>query len=327
MSLARFNMVDPDGDATAVAERYRAFLEMTSYMDENGFFGVSLEEHHGVENNWSPTPLLNAGMVLARTKNISVSVSALLLPLHNPISVAENITTISFIAPGRLITILGQGYRPEEYHIMQKDWGGRGKLMDECVDTLMKALSGEPFEYKGETIQIRPKPESPPTVFLGGSTRPAARRAARVGMPLMTSGNVPDIEAYYYEQCKENGTEGFCMMPPEDTVMLFVDENPDKAWDELGEHFLHEAKLYKSWQLPTIRSQVSSTALTVEELREEGIYVIATPEQCLEKAAKKAEEGAQTNFSLHPMCGGIPIERAWDCLKLFTEQVLKKLEA
>lgn len=56
MSLARFNMIDPHGDASQVADRYRAMLEMASYLDQNGFYGLTFEEHHGVENGWSLPP-------------------------------------------------------------------------------------------------------------------------------------------------------------------------------------------------------------------------------------------------------------------------------
>ncbi len=322
MAMARFNMIDPAGSPEQVAERYRAFLDMAAYMDENGFFAVSLEEHHGVENGWSPTPLMNAGMVLSRTKNITVSISALLLPLHNPIRVAEDIAVLDLISGGRLAVILAIGYRPEEYHLLDKDWDGRGKLMDESLEILLKAFSGEPFDYKGQQVQITPKPltQPHPTILIGGSSRPAARRAARFGLPMMTSANVPDIEAYYMEQCEANGTQGFCMMPSEETTMLFVDSDPDKAWDELGDYFLNESKLYHSWQTPNIRSQVHSHAGTSLELREEGIYAIKTPAECLEMAKNES-----FTFTLHPLCGGLPVERGWGCVNLFVDEVLKKL--
>ena len=316
-------MIDSKGTPEQVSDRYKAFLEMASFMDENDFFSISLEEHHGVENGWSPTPLMNAGMALARTKNITVSISALLLPLHNPIRVAEDIAILDLISGGRIAVILAMGYRPEEYHLMDKDWAGRGKVMDENLDVLMKAFSGEPFEYKGQTVQITPKPltQPHPTILIGGSSKPAARRAARFGLPMMTSAHVPDIEAYYAEQCEANGTQGFCMMPAEDITMLFVDPDPDKAWAELGEYFLNETKTYHSWQTPDIKSQVHSHANTPEELREEGIYAIRTPEECREIA--KNNESA--TFSLHPLCGGLPIDRGWDCMNLFVEEVLKKI--
>ena len=91
MSLVRFNLIDPSLDAASISARYKAMLEMAAFADTNGFFMATFEEHHGAENAWSPTPLLNAGAVLSRTTNLAASVSALLLPLHDPIRVAEDI--------------------------------------------------------------------------------------------------------------------------------------------------------------------------------------------------------------------------------------------
>ena len=94
MSLVRFNLIDPSLDAASISARYKAMLEMAAFADTNGFFMATFEEHHGAENAWSPTPLLNAGAVLSRTTNLAASVSALLLPLHDPIRVAEDIAVI-----------------------------------------------------------------------------------------------------------------------------------------------------------------------------------------------------------------------------------------
>ena len=324
MSMSRFNMIDPQGSAAQVSDRYRTMLEMASYMDENGYAGISLEEHHGVQDGWSPTPLMNAGMILSRTQNLSVTISALLLPLHDPVRVAEDIAVLDLISKGRISVILGIGYRPEEYHLHQKDFKNRGKLMDECVDTLLKAWTGEPFEYKGQEVQVSPKPltQPHPMVMLGGTSKIAARRAARFGLPMFTAANLPELESYYNEQCKEQGTKGFCMMPSADTEMLFVHNDPDAAWKEFGQYFLNEAAEYSSWQTSDIKSQVHSSAKSPEELREEGIYVIRTPEQCLEKAAAA---GNAAIFNLHPLCGGMPLEAGWESLKLFTDEVIKKL--
>jgi len=65
---------------------------------------------------------------------------ALLLPLHDPLRVAEDIAVLDLASGGRLSpVILGLGYRPEEYAMFAKDWSNRGKLFDECVDALLKA--------------------------------------------------------------------------------------------------------------------------------------------------------------------------------------------
>ena len=64
--------------------------------------------------------------------------------------------------------------------------------------------------------------------MIGGTSKIAARRAAKFGLPLPIA-NMPELEAYCYEQCELNGTQGFCAMPGGDTDD-FVAEDPDKAW-------------------------------------------------------------------------------------------------
>ena len=115
--------------------------------------------------------------------------------------------------------------------------------------------------------------------MIGGTSKIAARRAAKFGLPLSPAAHMPELEAYYYEQCELNGTQGFCAMPGEETHMTFVAEDPDKAWAELGQYFLNEASVYSKWQTSDISSAVHSHATTPEELREEGIYQILTPQE------------------------------------------------
>ncbi|MCU0274311.1 MAG: LLM class flavin-dependent oxidoreductase, partial [Acidimicrobiales bacterium] len=205
MSAARFNCIQPGLEPSEMGKRYQAFVEMVGYAEDNGFSMITLEEHHGADNGWSPSPLVMAGLIFGKTKQIGVSISALLLPLHDPLRVAEDIAVLDNASGGRLTTILGLGYRPSEYAAHRKDWAGRGKLMDECVDTLLKAWTGEPFEYHGTTVRVTPRPftQPHPVVLLGGTSRIAARRAARFGLPMFAAANMPELEAYYYEQCAE----------------------------------------------------------------------------------------------------------------------------
>lgn len=323
MSMARFNCVQPGVEPNEMAARYQAFVEMARYADEHGFAMITLEEHHGAENGWSPSPLVMAGLVFGATKTIGISLSALLLPLHDPLRIAEDLAVLDLASGGRMTTIVGIGYRPSEYAAHGKDWSARGALMDEGIDTLLKAWTGEPFEYRGTTVRVTPRPvtQPHPMLLVGGTSKPAARRAARFGLPMFPAAHLPEIEAYYYEQCAEHGTQGFCMMPSADTAMVHVAEDPDRVWAELGSHFLHEASTYSSWQTPDIRSAVHSHAKSVDDLRAEGIYQVLTPEEC---AARAAETGA---INLHPLVGGMPIDAGWESLRLYSEQVLPRLAA
>jgi hypothetical protein len=79
---------------------------------------------------------------------------------------------------------------------------------------------------------------------------------------------------------------------------------------------------YGAWQTPDIRSAVHSHASTTAELRAEGIYRIITPAECIAEL-KGMGEGAAG--SLHPFCGGMPIDTAWKYLSNYVEKVLGKL--
>jgi alkanesulfonate monooxygenase SsuD/methylene tetrahydromethanopterin reductase-like flavin-dependent oxidoreductase (luciferase family) len=320
-TVARFNLVDPDATPQTLAARYRAALEMAAYADDCGIDTIQTEEHHGAADNWLPSPFVLAGSVLGSTRRIAVTVSAIIGPLYDPLRLAEDIAVLDLIGKGRLVTVAGIGYRPQEYEQLGVEWDRRGKLQDELLETLLTAWRGEPFTYRGRTVRVTPRPytQPHPMLLVGGSSRAAARRAARIGLPFFPSAHLPALEAYYHELRAEYGTEGFCMMPAEKTPLLHVAEDPDRTWDQYGGHFLHEARTYASWQSKDIRSAVRSRATTVEELRSEGVYRIVTPDEC---AALGGE-----SLVLHPLCGGMPVDEGWRSLHLFCEDVLPRLKS
>ncbi|WP_328836840.1 LLM class flavin-dependent oxidoreductase [Streptomyces europaeiscabiei] len=320
VTVVRFNLVEPGATPASLRTRYRAAVEMAAYADERGISTVQTEEHHGVENNWLPSPFVFAGAVFGATRRIAVTVSAMIGPLHDPLRLAEDIAVLDLVSGGRLVTVAGIGYRPEEYAQFDVDWKGRGKLQDEVLETLLLAWTGEPFAYRGRTVRVTPRPgtDPHPLLLVGGSSKAAARRAARLGLPFFPSAHLPELEAYYKERLVEYGTEGWTMMPAAETPLLHVAEDPDRTWAEYGGHFLHEARTYASWQSAGIRSAVRSGASTVGELRAEGVYRIVTPDECVALGLD--------NYVLHPLAGGMPVEEGWRGLRLFAERVLPRLD-
>ncbi|MEU5596122.1 LLM class flavin-dependent oxidoreductase [Streptomyces sp. NPDC020298] len=319
VTVVRFNLVEPGASPAALGARYRAALEMAAYADERGVTIVQTEEHHGAENNWLPSPFVFAGAVFGATRRIAVTVSAIIGPLHDPLRLAEEIAVLDLLSGGRLVTVAGIGYRPEEYALFDVDWKRRGRLQDELLETLLRAWTGEEFEYRGRTVRVTPRPltEPHPMLLVGGSSKAAARRAARLGLPFFPSAHLPELDSYYKEKLVEYGTEGWTMMPAAETPLLHIAEDPDRAWAEYGGHFLHEARTYASWQSAGTRSAVRSAATTVEELRAEGVYRILTPQECVAQGLD--------NLVLHPLAGGMPVAEGWRSLRLFAERVVPAL--
>lgn len=320
MFLMRLNFVEPDPGGAATADRYRAGIEMARLVDRRGFQVVSLEEHHANAIGWSPTPLLNAGMILSSTENLLVTISALLLPLHDPIRVAEDLAVLDLVSRGRISIVAGLGYRPVEYAAHRKDWTRRGRLLDEALEIMLKAWTGEPFTFEGETIQVTPRPytQPHPMVMVGGSSPAAARRAARFGLPFQLPGQVPEIEELYRSECERRGVTPMCIAP-HDVAMVNVVDDPDRAWATLGEHLLLEARTYHEWQPPGQTSAVHSHASTVEELRAEGIYQFLTPDEAVDRARRTGV------LTLHPLVGGMPLDEAWSSVEMCVDRVVPAL--
>ncbi|WP_324788864.1 LLM class flavin-dependent oxidoreductase [Streptomyces sp. H51] len=321
VTVVRFNLVEPGAGPASLAARYRAALEMAAYADARGVDTVQTEEHHGVADNWLPSPFAFAGAVFGATRRIAVTVSAAIGPLYDPLRLAEEIAVLDLLSGGRLVTVAGIGYPPEEYAQFGVDWERRGRLQDELLETLLKAWTGEEFSYRGRRVRVTPRPCSAPhpLLLVGGSSKAAARRAARLGLPFFPSAHLPELEAYYKERLAEYGTEGWTMMPAAETPLLHVAEDPDRVWAAYGEHFLHEARTYASWQSGSIRSAVRSAATTVDRLRAEGVYRVLTPDECVAQGLD--------SLVLHPLAGGMPVDEGWRGLRLFCEDVLPRLGA
>ena len=324
-SVLRFDMRAPAFSSASAPELYAAALEMAEWADARGFQSLSLAEHHGIEDGFLPSPIAMAGCLVGRTRQAAITVNALLLPLYDPIKLAEDLAVLDLASQGRVQLTLGMGYRPDEYAMFGKDWQRRGKLMDECVDALLRAWRGERFEYQGRTVYVTPRPftQPLPPVNIGGSGPYGARRAARFGLPFLPATQDSDVLDLYLSECERLGVTEPDLRPPGSGEMTWLAEDPDKSWAEIGPHLLHEASVYRSWQRAGHRSGVFSHATSVEELRAEGKYRVLTPGQCLELAK---EAGPDAAFVMYPLCGGLPPDLAWPSLELYANEVLPHLE-
>jgi alkanesulfonate monooxygenase SsuD/methylene tetrahydromethanopterin reductase-like flavin-dependent oxidoreductase (luciferase family) len=313
----RLNMTGLSPDPATESERYRAALDMAEWADAHGFGTVNLEEHHCAENGWLSAPLMLAAMVIARTRRVRVSIVALLVPLYDPIRLAEDIAVLDLMSEGRFTFVAGIGYRPLEYHATGRRWEDRGRLMDEALETLLAAWTGEPFDYRGQEIRVTPVPMSRPHPFfmLGGMSRAAARRAARLGLPFFPALHDPELEAYYHAELERHGKQGFVYSLGESNSMLFVDEDPDAAWDELAPYFLRELQEYGRWKVEGVPRPNEEPVLGIEDLRRQKRFEILSPRA----ARARLESDPNAMVVLHPLAGGIPVERAWQSLELFGE--------
>jgi alkanesulfonate monooxygenase SsuD/methylene tetrahydromethanopterin reductase-like flavin-dependent oxidoreductase (luciferase family) len=299
-------------------ELYTACLEQCAWADARGFGVVALSEHHGVEDGFMSAPITMAAAVAARTQRMQISIAAVLVPLHDPVRLAEQLAVAQLVSGGRVSVIAGLGYRPEEFEMAGVDRRQRGRLLDEYVDVLRRAWTGEPFEWRGRTIRVTPVPSSPPMILIGGSTEKAARRAARLRAGFFPAIADAELQRVYEEESARHGFTGFVAMPG-GPGFVHVTEDPERDWARIAPHALHDAQTYAAWQTPGQRSQVHTSARTAEELRQSGVYRVVTPDECVALAREFGR------VLLHPLMGGMPPALGWSSLELFEAKVLPRL--
>ncbi len=322
-SNLRINMTGAEADPEARSLRYRTALEMAEYADRKGFAHINVEEHHVAGNGWLPSPLVMASAIAARTERANIGVMALLVSLYDPVRLAEDIAVIDLLSRGRFSFIAGLGYREVEFHIANKPYAGRGAWMDHVLETLLAAWRDGEFDYRGRTVNVTPKPYTRPhpPFLVGGMSRAAAGRAARLGLPFAPPAAMPELEAYYYRELERHGNTGYVYSPPADFSVLFIDEEPDRAWRDLGEYFLNEVREYSSWHTDALARPLEMDGDSVEALRAGKRYEIITPGECLRRHRERPDLFA----TIHPLVGGVPLERAWRCLELYADKVLAPL--
>jgi alkanesulfonate monooxygenase SsuD/methylene tetrahydromethanopterin reductase-like flavin-dependent oxidoreductase (luciferase family) len=323
MFLMRFDMRAPAFGA-APTELYAAALDMAAFAENRGAITAAVCEHHTMADGYLPSPLVLATAMAARTTTLPIMTAALILPLYDPIRLAEDMAVLDIISGGRVSYILAIGYRPEEYEHHGVDFDRRGMLADAQLALLLQAKSGKPVEHEGRRIHVTPAPVTPggPKVMWGGGSPAAARRAARFGLDFLAQGGGPEVEEAYFAEAEKLGRQpGFCMVPPTDmATTVFVADDIDAAWDELGPHLLHDVTAYAALNPGNTRTASLSTATTIEELRHEDRThrIIGVDE-----AVEMVRAGAP--LQLQPLVGGLPPETAWRYLRTVTDQVVPRL--
>jgi alkanesulfonate monooxygenase SsuD/methylene tetrahydromethanopterin reductase-like flavin-dependent oxidoreductase (luciferase family) len=314
----RFDFRNPDFAGTTMADRYAAALDMAEWADGLGCVSIAVSEHHGSADGYLPSPLPMLAAMAARTTNVRFMIAALIAPFHDPLRLAEDMVVLDHLSRGRVDLIVAGGYVHEEFAMFGVPMRERAERVTETVATLKAAFTGDAFEYRGRTVRVTPAPFTPggPAILLGGSSEPAARRAARIADGFIPS--VPDVWDFYRDEVQQLGRPDPGPSPIGENRIVALAEDVETGWTQMAPYFLHETNSYGVWQA---QDDVNSPYRTVgdsDQLRATGQYRVLTPEQFV-----KEQQAAPFPFAfLHPLCGGMPIDVAWSSLHLFEREVM-----
>src|SRR5205809_2633685 len=145
-------MQSPSGESST--DMYARAVELAQASEELGFRNMWLAEHHFSTYGYLSRPLMLALHLAEKTRRIRVGTAVIVLPLHHPLIVAEEIATVDLLSGGRLDIGLGRGYQRYEFERVGVELEESRQRWEEEVDIILLALAGKPFSYEGRYYQI-----------------------------------------------------------------------------------------------------------------------------------------------------------------------------
>ena len=180
----------------ASARDWKISSQWVGRAEERGLHSVWLPEMHFAPGV-TTSPLLILAALAARTEKIRLATTSLLLPVHDPIRIAEEIASLDELSQGRVIIGLGRGFRPALFSAFGIDPRQKRDRFDAALDLMLAAWRGEPVSLEGTPFQRasenspqtvrrpRQKPHPPLTVAAFGPK--GLQQAARRGLPYLAS--------------------------------------------------------------------------------------------------------------------------------------------
>jgi alkanesulfonate monooxygenase SsuD/methylene tetrahydromethanopterin reductase-like flavin-dependent oxidoreductase (luciferase family) len=339
------------GNALSDAEVYRNELRLCDMVEPLGFDSVWSVEHHFDNYAMCPNPLQFLSYMAGKTSKIKLGSMVVVLPWHDPIRVAEQISLLDHISNGRFILGLGRGLARIEFEGFRLDQNdGRSRFV-EYAELILNALESGYMEGGSYTRQPRRDIRPLPARSFKGRTFAAAVSPdsipimAKLGVGLLVNPQKPwemvkeDFRTYHQVWTEVNGATP----PPKPLCggMCFVDENKDRAEEmamkwitayyrtvvdhyEMTQQHFGSHKTYEFYSLARPYLEIYGLDNAAKDFAK--LMPWGTPNEVIEKIAFIKEtidaNGVMMNFSY----AGMPFDEVDRSLRLFAKKVLPELK-
>jgi luciferase family oxidoreductase group 1 len=176
-------------------EIYARGIEMAQAAEALGFRSVWLAEHHFSTYGYLSRPVQLATYIAAKTTRLRVGTAVIVVPLHHPLVVAEEIATLDLLGGGRIDIGLGRGYQHYEFERLGLDLESGRARWEESVDIILKSFEGKPFSYDGKIFKIpettifpQPVQKPHPPIWVTAQSPDSVEGAVRRGFNVLTGG-------------------------------------------------------------------------------------------------------------------------------------------
>lgn len=266
-----------DAGPSENTQRYKLLLEGAKFADSHQFSAVwTPERHFHLFGGLYPNPSVTSAAIAAVTENIAIRAGSIVMPLHNPIRVAEEWSVVDNLSGGRVGFSFASGWHANDFSLLPENYQRRKEIMYEGIETVRKLWSGQEVtlangEGKPFTARIYPEPvQKQPSMWITTAGNIDSFRAAGEGgfnvLTNLLGQNIEDIKekiAAYRQGRREKGHKGEGQVAV--MVHTFVGDDVEKVREivrgPFSEYLKTSFDLVKiaPWAFPAFR-QPSKTA-------------------------------------------------------------------
>lgn len=313
-------------------------IEITQAADELGFRNMWLAEHHFSTYGYLSRPLMLALHLANKTRRMRVGTAVIVLPLHHPLVVAEEIATVDLLSGGRLDIGLGRGYQRYEFERLGVDLNESRKRWEEEVDIILLALQGKPFTYDGEFYQIPetsvfplPVQQPHPPIWVTAQSLPSVEATVKRGFNLISGGfGIPIERLRAFREAFESHVQKY---PPKQPIRVgtqrpvYVTDNEADAraaaeqarWNQRVTLSLRNnyARVENGHAIAVPFENEPSTDEILDQFS-----VIGTPDQCIRQIRRIQDVMGIDHFNCSFWFGDLKQPNILRSMRLFAEEVM-----
>ena len=175
-------------------DRYRLLFEGAKFADRHGFTAVwTPERHFHPFGGLYPNPSVTGAVIAAITERVQIRAGSVVLPLHNPVRVAEEWSVLDNISKGRVGISVASGWHADDFVLMPDTYADRKEIMLGHLETVRKLWRGEPVTFRGGAgnqiaVKIFPRPIQPelPIWVTAAGSPDTFQVAGEIGASLLT---------------------------------------------------------------------------------------------------------------------------------------------
>jgi alkanesulfonate monooxygenase SsuD/methylene tetrahydromethanopterin reductase-like flavin-dependent oxidoreductase (luciferase family) len=315
---------NPPGSGKSSAKVYAEIIELFTLAESLGFSAAYVFEHHFTDDDYMSSPMVAATAIAARTRQMRVGPDIAILPLYDPVRVAEDGAVLDLISNGRLDFGVGLGYRPQEYAGYGLDISRKGSRANEALEIIRRLWQGETVTFHGKHFNIdaklspRPVQQPNPPIWVGGFSKAAARRAARYGDGYIGPSNRAVYEMYLAE-LRAAGKDPARARVTGGDLWLIVAEDPGHTFATYAPHLLYWFNSYSKWFEGTDTSPWPHLD-NAEELISRGLVNVVTPEAAVKLIKERTAEVPVEMYTMMLSPPGIAISAVETSLELFAKK-------